>query len=179
MSFCQQCGNKLEGPFCMSCGAANPDAQKAVREDHVRQFELNMDVNDIPDAPAAPPQQAAPTPPPYGTPVSSYTSVETPPYNYPPQYPVYTASSQEQPISVGGWIGRCLIPCIPVVGGLIYFIMLFIWMDDKNKEETFRNWAKAQLLVMLIMLGLVFLLAIVIFMFFGMTVASFGEVIYG
>lgn len=68
-----------------------------------------------------------------------------------PQYrqPVYQAPAKE-PISVGGWIGRSLIPFIPIVGGLVYFIMLFVWTGDSNKEETFRNWAKAQLVVMAI-----------------------------
>ncbi len=48
---------------------------------------------------------------------------------------------------------------IPFVGPLIYFIMLFIWAGDKGKEETFNNWAKAQLVVMLIgiVLGLIVL----------------------
>jgi hypothetical protein len=44
---------------------------------------------------------------------------------------------------VGGWIGCSLIPLIPLVGGIVYLIMLFIWSDDTTKEESFRNWAKA------------------------------------
>ena len=66
----------------------------------------------------------------------------------------YQPPFSRQPISVGGWIGRTLIPCIPVVGGIIYLIMLFIWSGDTTKEETFRNWAKAQLIVTAIVLGL-------------------------
>lgn len=70
--------------------------------------------------------------------------------------PVYSQPmyNPEQPISVGGWIGRSLIPCIPVVGGIVYLIMLFIWMGDSTKQETFRNWAKAQLIVLLIVVVL-------------------------
>ncbi len=66
----------------------------------------------------------------------------------------------KEPISVGGWIGRTLIPCIPVVGSLVYLVMLFIWSGNKDKEETFRNWAKAQLIVIAIVVVLVILLAI-------------------
>lgn len=51
------------------------------------------------------------------------------------------------PVTIGGWIGRSLIPLIPLVGGIVYLIMLFIWSGDTTKEETFRNWAKAQLIV--------------------------------
>ena len=60
----------------------------------------------------------------------------------------------KEPISVGGWIGRSLIPCIPLVGSIIYLVMLFIWSGDKTKEDTFRNWAKAQLIVMAVVLVL-------------------------
>ena len=37
----------------------------------------------------------------------------------------------------------------------MYLIMLFIWSGDTSKEDTFRNWAKAQLIVMAIVLALV------------------------
>ena len=77
--------------------------------------------------------------------------------------PSYSAHRQaaKEPVSVGGWIGRSLIPCIPLVGGIVYLIMLFIWSGDKTKEETFRNWAKAQLIVMAVVIVLVIILAVV------------------
>ena len=65
-----------------------------------------------------------------------------------------------QPISVGGWIGRSLIPYIPIVGGIVYLVMLFVWMGDDSKEETFRNWAKAQLILTLIAVAAVVLLVV-------------------
>lgn len=72
-----------------------------------------------------------------------------------------------QPVSVGGWIGRSLIPYIPLVGGLVYLIMLFIWCGDKSKEETFRNWAKAQLIVMAISIGISLIMVIGYFLLIG------------
>ena len=75
---------------------------------------------------------------------------------------VHTAQKEtKSPISIGGWIGRSLIPCIPLVGGIVYLIMLFIWSGDTKKEDTFRNWAKAQLIVMAIVVILVAVFAIV------------------
>lgn len=77
-------------------------------------------------------------------------------------YPAYRRQPAKEPVSVGGWIGRSLIPCIPLVGGIVYLIMLFIWSGDTKKEESFRNWAKAQLIltavaiVVMIVLGVVF-----------------------
>ena len=67
---------------------------------------------------------------------------------------ISTYNAAIEPISVGGWIGRMLIPYIPVVGGIVYLIMLFVWSSDSKKEATFRNWAKAQLIVMAIVLVL-------------------------
>ena len=46
--------------------------------------------------------------------------------------------------------------------------MLFIWMGDTKKEDTFRNWAKAQLIVMAIVIGLSVILGIV----FGVALAD-------
>lgn len=70
------------------------------------------------------------------------------------------ASSGKEPITVGGWIGRTLIPCIPVVGTIAYLIMLFIWSGNTQKEETFRNWAKAQLVVIGILVAIFVIIAL-------------------
>ena len=149
MKICPKCGAEADGVFCINCGAA---------------------VNDSPAAPAAEAPAAAPVQPTYTAPQQPY-GYQPPrqPYGYyPPQQPT------EQPISVGGWIGRSLIPCIPVVGAIIYLIMLFVWMGDKTKEETFRNWAKAQLIVMGIVVGLSVLLII----FAAVVGVSFAEYAY-
>jgi hypothetical protein len=79
----------------------------------------------------------------------------------------YRPRISKEPVSVGGWIGRSLIPYIPVLGGIVYLIMLFIWSGDQNKEETFRNWAKAQLILMAIVLVLSIIVVIL-----GLTVFS-------
>lgn len=65
----------------------------------------------------------------------------------PPQPPVMPV--QEQHLSVGNWVCRWLINLIPCVGPLIYLIMLFVWAFDLKYNETSRNWAKAQLIIMI------------------------------
>ena len=84
------------------------------------------------------------------------------------QQPAVPQQETKESISVGGWIGRSLIPYIPLVGGIVYLIMLFIWSGDKKKEDTFRNWAKAQLIVTAIALVLGIILAVV----FGVAMAD-------
>ena len=32
-----------------------------------------------------------------------------------------------QPVSVLRWVGRMFLPWIPIVGGLVYFIMIIVW----------------------------------------------------
>jgi uncharacterized membrane protein YvbJ len=82
--------------------------------------------------------------------------------NIPANYSAYSQVNTKTPVSVGGWIGRSLIPCIPLVGGIVYLIMLFIWSGDQTKEDTFRNWAKAQLIVMAVVVVLGIILAVVL-----------------
>ena len=95
--------------------------------------------------------------------------------NAPAAQPVYApVVEKKDPISLGGWIGRSLIPLSPLVGGIVYLIMLFVWSGDTKKEDTFRNWAKAQLIVMAIVIVLTILIAIV----FGAAIGSLMESMY-
>ena len=82
--------------------------------------------------------------------------------------PMYPRNSAKESISVGGWIGRSLIPCIPLVGSIVYLIMLFIWSGDTKKEDSFRNWAKAQLIIM----AVVVVLTVLVFAIFGATISD-------
>ena len=78
------------------------------------------------------------------------------------------ASVNREPVTAGGYILRYLINLIPLVGWLIYIVMLFVWAGDKTKEESFNNWAKAQLIIILISV----ILVIVGALFFGGAVAT-------
>ena len=78
----------------------------------------------------------------------------------PASHPIYPWNISKEPISIGGWIARSLIPMIPLVGGIVYLIMLFVWSGDVRKEDTFRNWAKSQLIIMAVVLVLCIILAV-------------------
>lgn len=63
----------------------------------------------------------------------------------------YTSTSNSQNgehKSIGSWILTYIVTCIPFIG----FIMLFVWaFGDKTRQNpTFRNWAKSQLLIMVL-----------------------------
>ncbi len=59
---------------------------------------------------------------------------------------MYNQSGNETPVSVGDWIVTILLMCIPCVG----LIMLFVWAFSGSTPASKANWAKAQLIWMLI-----------------------------
>ncbi|MGN0163794.1 MAG: zinc ribbon domain-containing protein [Candidatus Ornithomonoglobus sp.] len=70
------------------------------------------------------------------------------------------------PMTIGGWIGRMLLLSllylVPVIGWIIDIVLLCVWAGDRAKDDTFRNWAKAQLTVLLIIIGISVVISIVI-----------------
>lgn len=98
-------------------------------------------------------------------------------YQAPPRYMPPQGNNGEEPVSVGKWILYHLIPCIPVIGGLVYVIMLFVWAFGNTENTTFRNWARSQLILAGISIVLVVLL-IIIMVALGITGAmAFGDVV--
>lgn len=88
-------------------------------------------------------------------------------YNQSYQQPVYVqqpaANTEEEHMTVGGWIGVFCINLIPFVGTLIYIIMMFVWAFGSTPKKSLKTFAKAQLLMMAIVLVLVIILFIIIF----------------
>ncbi len=66
---------------------------------------------------------------------------------------------ENRPMSVGNWFVTILIMAIPVVG----LIMLFVWAFGDMAPQSKRNWARAQLIWMLIAFVLIFLFYFMIF----------------
>ncbi len=79
-----------------------------------------------------------------------------------PPYTPYTPA----PMSTGGWVGRTILlgilGAIPLVGWIVYLVILFTWRGDQNKDTTFRNWATAQLIMTLIGVVIVVVLLVLL-----------------
>lgn len=72
--------------------------------------------------------------------------------------------NRQAPVSTGKWVGIQFIKWIPIVGGIAYLVMLFIWaFGSDNQNETFRNWAKAEL----IMTAIAVVFWVIMAVFFG------------
>lgn len=73
-------------------------------------------------------------------------------YGY--QQPVNTVYVNEpdvhydEHVSIGGWIGRWFVMCIPIVN----IIMLFVWAFGGSRKYSLKTWARARLLLALIVI---------------------------
>ncbi len=82
------------------------------------------------------------------------------------QQPVYQQPVQglEEPMSLGEWMITLLIMFIPCVN----IVMMFVWAFSKNQKQSKSNFFKAQL----IYTGIVILLYLIVFVVFGVSMAS-------
>lgn len=70
---------------------------------------------------------------------------------------------KKQPTSLGEWVIAVLIKRLPLIG----LVMLIIWATDKSTDPDKANWAKAELIVKLIIFAAVMIfIAIIGFGFF-------------
>ena len=104
------------------------------------------------------PQQQAQPQQTYQQPQTAYGA---PNYGAAPQYQVPVGPALEEPVSIGTWLGILFLSCIPCVG----FILLFVWAFGDGKESR-KNWAKAQLIFMAIMI----VLSIILYAILGATI---------
>ncbi|PZX56734.1 hypothetical protein [Algoriphagus chordae] len=65
---------------------------------------------------------------------------------------------KKPPTSLGEWIIAVLVKRLPLIG----LIMLIVWATDKNTDPDKANWAKAELIVKLIIFAAVILFIAVI-----------------
>ena len=77
-------------------------------------------------------------------------------------------NQNQKPMSVKDWLITLLIMAIPIVG----FVMLFIYAFGNEGNENRKNWAKAQLIVMAIVIALVLLCMIIFGSIFAAAMAS-------
>lgn len=65
----------------------------------------------------------------------------------------------DKPISFRNWMGTLLLPIIPLVGPIIYLVMMLVWAFGSDTNQTKKNWARASLVV-----GCIFIMLFIILM---------------
>ena len=91
---------------------------------------------------------------------------------YQPQYGAANTAwqdSNDQPLSVGGWIGTMIVLMIPVVN----FIMLLVWAFGSGNKSR-KNYCLASLIIAVIMIVLI----VVFYMVVGVSAASAFNTMY-
>lgn len=66
-------------------------------------------------------------------------------------------------MTVGGWIGVFCINLIPCVGSLVYLIMMFVWAFGSTPKKSLKTFARAQLIIMAIVLVLTIIVLVILF----------------
>lgn len=56
----------------------------------------------------------------------------------------------EKPVSMANYLWSMSLMLIPLIGPLVYIIMLFVWSFNKETPRSKSNWAKAMLIFMLL-----------------------------
>ncbi len=91
---------------------------------------------------------------------------------YQPQYGTVNTAWQDtndQPLSVGGWIATMIVLMIPVVN----FIMLLVWAFGSGNKSR-KNYCLASLIIAVVMIALI----MVFYIAFGLSAASAFNTMY-
>lgn len=88
-------------------------------------------------------------------------------YQQPPMQQQYQQPQgfQQPPMKVGEWILTMFLVGVPFVG----FILLLVWAFGSDTNPNKANWAKARLLIMLIVGILMFFFYLFIFLVIGVS----------
>lgn len=89
----------------------------------------------------------------YGTGYNQTPSYQQPNYN--------NMSNDEEHVSVLHWIGIFCLNVIPCVGPIVYLIMMFVWAFGSTPKKSLKNFARAQLILSAIALGIMIIMIII------------------
>lgn len=98
----------------------------------------------------------------YGTGYNQTPSYQQPNYN--------NINNDDEHVSVLMWIGVFCINLIPCVGSLVYIIMMFVWAFGSTPKKSLKNFARAQLIVLAVV--------VVIFLILFITSLATGAAIF-
>ncbi len=71
-------------------------------------------------------------------------------------------NGNKKQVSYLNWLGTYFIMLIPVVGWIVFLVMLIIWSTSSDTPESKKNWARATLTFMIIMIALILIFTLII-----------------
>lgn len=60
----------------------------------------------------------------------------------------------DRPVTLAEWLGILCLNLIPVIGSLVFVVMLFVWAFGSTKKQSLKSFARAFLLFLAILLGI-------------------------
>lgn len=144
-TFCRECGNSLTPKVSLS-------------KDSSEQTQSNPYQGNIPPV-GNPfennaPYQNAPQQNTYQQPGQSNPYQQPYPQSAPQQIPYYPNMTmpQDEHVTVGEWIGLYCLNLIPIVGTIIYIVLLFVWAFGDTPKKSLKTFSRANLILALIAL---------------------------
>ena len=138
-NFCQYCGSPMEdnSSFCQSCGKSQTSTPSQVASVPSQSY-------------SAPSQSYSAPSQSYSAPSSGYTAPQptySSPYSAP--YSGYNAmqAAKDLPLTIGQYIGMFILAGIPIVGQ----ILILVWAFSSNTNTNKKNYARAILLIAVIL----------------------------
>ncbi len=181
MKKCITCGQEIKDDalFCPYCGTRNQGDEQgaATAQDTVQDTSVNdnqaEDSSDDTVTTDEAAQNIANDPFAYNR-MNLRQAQQVPPMQqmYQPQYGTANTAWQDtndQPLSVGGWIATMIVLMIPVVN----FIMLLVWAFGSGNKSR-KNYCLASLIIAVVMIALI----MVFYIAFGLSAASAFNTMY-
>ena len=152
--FCSKCGSLVtgEGKFCPKCGEPM-DSAVDLSKPSSQPYSQPTDPAGMPYAQQSTP--VTPNPAPYSQ-RNTYNTTGN--YAQMPNYPMNNTAPAEktETMTVGQWVGTILLTsCIPVVSLVLLFVFAF-----GDSPQPKKNYCRANLIIMAIVLGIELLLII-------------------
>lgn len=60
--------------------------------------------------------------------------------------------SSDRPMTLGNWLVIYLLPLIPMIGMVLFLVVLLSWGFGANVAQTKKNWARATMIFVLVMI---------------------------
>ena len=144
---CKVCGRIItneQANFCEYCGASfRPGTDNKLSEEFVRSFDNTKHQADY-NAGSYTQAMSQQTHPGQGTPGQNV--------NIPRSFQRGLFDSTDRPMTLGNWMIIYLLPFIPMVGMVLFLVVLFTWGFGPNVAPTKKNWARATLIMALVVI---------------------------
>ena len=74
-------------------------------------------------------------------------------YDAKPKYTKQESHEEASHMTTAKWLGLVFLNAIPLIGQIIYLVLLFKWAFGENKDKTFENFSTIKMKNILLLFG--------------------------